>query len=784
MHYYLIALAIVAGTCFAFGILFLFTGLRRKDGSGSTVLFSLFALSYAAVILTGIANYSATSVDDWLSSARLDGVFVVMTWCLLIGYVALYTGVKPRIFLALLLAAFVSSGIANVVRPNLIHDEILGLASVTLPWGEQLAYVEATDSIWATVFLVANLVTIGYVLVACTLQFLRGERQPALVLGAGMAWFIITIIVDILVDLGIAPLYFGDFGFLGLAVVLGLQLTNEVIRTEEELDRHRQSLETLVQERTAELETANDQLANEMAERLGVEQALRRSESAARALINAPPDSAFLLDAEGIIMDLNEIAADRLELSLQQARGRYVFDLFEPQIGKARRAKFDEAIATKHPVRWQDRRAAFVFDNTFYPILDDQGEVTRVAAFAADITERVRSEDALRRSVEELAALSAIARVVANVTELAPTLAHASEIVTDLFAARYTHVIWSEATEGDSFVWVGHERGSGHTGPGPLDLILSELPGVSRVLREAQPQIISDPQSLALTDVVQDFLVERNIQSVLLVPLAIRREAVGVLTIASDKPEHGFNEDEVRLAETIATDLAAAIEGARRFEEAQATAVSEERSRLARELHDAATQSIYSATLIAEALPRVWARSPAEGERNLVKLRQLVRGALAEMRTLLFELRPAALAAADLETLLHYLGEALTGRTRIPVEIVAEEADEKYAEPPPNVKLALYRITQEAFNNIAKHSRATQVAAALHRIPDRTTLTIQDNGRGFDLDSVSAARLGLSIMRERAEETGGQLVIESQVGEGTRIAVTWLADQGRKTDDE
>ncbi|MGD9049093.1 MAG: PAS domain-containing protein, partial [Anaerolineae bacterium] len=430
MHYYLIALSIVAGICFAFGILFLFTGLRRKDDSWSTVLFSLFALSYAAVILTGIANYGATSVDAWLSSARLDGVFVVLTWSLLIGYVALYTGVKPRVFLALLLATFVSTGIANVVRPNLIHDEILGLAAVTLPWGEQLAYVEATDSIWATVFLVANLVTIGYVLVACTLQFLRGERQPALTLGAGMAWFIMTIIVDILVDLGIAPLYLGDFGFLGLAIVLGLQLTNEVIRTEEELARYRQSLEALVGERTAELETANVQLAREMAERLGAEQALRRSESTARALINAPPDSAFLLDAQGIILDLNEVAAVRLDVKLEEARGRYAFDLFEPQVAEARRAKLEEAVTTKRPVRWQDRRANFVFDNTFYPILDDQGEVTRIAAFATDITERVRFEEALERSVEELAGLNAIARAVTDVTELPSALAQASEIVT------------------------------------------------------------------------------------------------------------------------------------------------------------------------------------------------------------------------------------------------------------------------------------------------------------------------------------------------------------------
>jgi signal transduction histidine kinase len=230
------------------------------------------------------------------------------------------------------------------------------------------------------------------------------------------------------------------------------------------------------------------------------------------------------------------------------------------------------------------------------------------------------------------------------------------------------------------------------------------------------------------------------------------------------------------LAETIAGDVAAAIENARLFERAQEAAVAAERGRLARELHDAATQTIYSATLIAAALPRVWARNPAEGERNLVKLRQLVRGALAEMRTLLFELRPTALEAADLDTLLHYLGDALTGRTRIPVEVVVEETGEKKAEPPPNVKLALYRIAQEALNNIAKHAGATQVAVALHRMPDRITLAIQDNGRGFDLDSVSAARLGLSFMRERAEKIGAQLAVESQAGQGTRIAVTWLED--------
>ncbi len=655
MHYYLITLAIVAGICFAFGILFLFTGLRRKDGSGSTVLFSLFALAYAAVILTGMANYSATSVDDWLSSARLDGVFVVLTWCLLIGYVAVYTGVKPRIFLALLLAAFVSTGIANVVRPNLIHDEILGLASVTLPWGEQLAYVEATDSIWATVFLVANLATIAYVLVACTLQFVRGERQPALVLAAGMAWFIVTIIVDILVDLGIAPLYLGDFGFLGLAIVLGLQLSNQVIQTEEELARHRHNLEELVGKRTRELEKANEQLESEIGER-----------------------------------------------------------------------RFAEAT--------------------------------------------------LQQRVEELAVLGQITQMLVTVTDLPLALERVCEAITHLFAAQVTYVVSPSNEDPQLQVLVGFDRESGPVGATPLPVSLSEMQYFSQVLSQAKTLTLSDVQALPLAAPMHDFATRQRIQNVMLVPLVIRGEAIGLLVIATDRADQVFTLDQSLLAETIVGDVAGAIENARLFEQAQEAAAAEERSRLARDLHDAVTQTIYSATLIAEALPHVWARDPAEGERNLVKLRQLVRGALAEMRTLLFELRPTALEAADLGTLLHYLGDALTGRTRVPVEVHAEAAVEGEIQLPSNVKVALYRIAQEVFNNIAKHARATQVAVTLHRMPDRITLTIQDNGRGFDLDSVSAAKLGLSIMHERAEEIGAQLAVESQAGQSTRIAVTWLVD--------
>jgi signal transduction histidine kinase len=268
---------------------------------------------------------------------------------------------------------------------------------------------------------------------------------------------------------------------------------------------------------------------------------------------------------------------------------------------------------------------------------------------------------------------------------------------------------------------------------------------------------------------VREFFAQRKIQCVMLIPLVIRGTAVGLLWVASDQPGRLFTASEMRLAETIALDLAAAIESAGLSRQAQAAAVGEERNRLARDLHDAATQTIYAATLIAEALPEVWARNPAEGQRNLAKLRQLVRGALAEMRTLLFELRPWTLQAADLSRLLEYLGNSLTGRTRIPVEFDVRGEPEL----PADTKVALYRIAQEAFNNIAKHARATRVRVTLRREAEQEVLSIEDDGRGFDPDSVGGDKMGLNIMGERAEAIGATLTVESAPGRGARVTVAW-----------
>jgi signal transduction histidine kinase len=207
--------------------------------------------------------------------------------------------------------------------------------------------------------------------------------------------------------------------------------------------------------------------------------------------------------------------------------------------------------------------------------------------------------------------------------------------------------------------------------------------------------------------------------------------------------------------------------------------VAAERSRLARDLHDAVTQTLYSASLIAEVLPRLWERDPDQVRRSLEDLRLLTRGALAEMRTLLLELRPAALTKVALGDLLRQLAEAIATRIGVPVTQTVEGE----CPLPSDVRVALYRIAQEALNNVAKHSGASQVTVSLCCQPEGVELLVSDDGRGFNVQDISPEHLGLGIMRERADAIGAMLKIESQIGQGTQVLIVWPDTQRREGHD-
>ena len=256
------------------------------------------------------------------------------------------------------------------------------------------------------------------------------------------------------------------------------------------------------------------------------------------------------------------------------------------------------------------------------------------------------------------------------------------------------------------------------------------------------------------------------------VPLAVKGRIIGGIGIAGTGKNY-FTAHHADLALSVANQAAITMVNAELYGHAQTLAVLEERQRLARNLHDAVNQSLFSAGLIAEVLPRLWDRDQAEARRSLEDLRRLTRGAQAEMRALLAELRPSTLIDSNLGDLLRLLGNAFTGRTNVPVVVTVD----RDTNLPAKVQIALYRICQEALNNIVKHGKASQVKITLfHAKPtdDLPQLTIYDNGQGFDpAVAPLSGHYGLGMMRERTEAVGAILKITSQPGQGTKIFIDW-----------
>jgi PAS domain S-box-containing protein len=215
-------------------------------------------------------------------------------------------------------------------------------------------------------------------------------------------------------------------------------------------------------------------------------------------------------------------------------------------------------------------------------------------------------------------------------------------------------------------------------------------------------------------------------------------------------------------------------------QQAREQATAEERNRLARDLHDAVSQTIFSASLISDVLPRLWERDEKEGRKRLEEVRQLTRGALAEMRTLLLELRPDSLVEAELEYLLKQLGESITGRSRVPVTVNVTGR----CNVPVEVKVGLYRIAQEALNNVAKHAGAKEAFIDLTCKPGKVALQVTDNGKGFNVRGIPPNSLGLNIMRERAREIKARLSIKSRPEMGTTIKIIWNNANGEAKNHE
>jgi signal transduction histidine kinase len=407
----------------------------------------------------------------------------------------------------------------------------------------------------------------------------------------------------------------------------------------------------------------------------------------------------------------------------------------------------------------------------------DLGVVQSLANLAAIAIEEARLFGAEQRRAEQFRVISEVGARITSILTVDELLAEIVRLVKETLGYYHTAI---GLIDGDELV-IKAGAGAHWETPQfqPSRLKVGGKGITTWVAAKGEPLLVPDvsrePRYLLLPEATRT-------RSELAVPLRTTTGVIGVLDVQSDQV-NGFDESDLAVLKSVAHQAAVAIENARLYEQAQQAAVLEERSRLARDLHDAVTQTLFSASLIAEVVPTLWESDQDEGKQLLQELRQLTRGALAEMRTLLLELRPTALSEASLDELLHQLGEAVTGRSGVPVRVTIDGE----CDMPPDVHVALYRVAQEALNNVVKHARASEVEVNLRctSLPEgadaekgeEVELRVSDDGCGFDSSSVPPDRLGLGIIHERTQAIGATLEIESEPGEGTRVSVVWTSDE-------
>jgi nitrate/nitrite-specific signal transduction histidine kinase len=370
---------------------------------------------------------------------------------------------------------------------------------------------------------------------------------------------------------------------------------------------------------------------------------------------------------------------------------------------------------------------------------------------------------------QELATLNAVAAVVSQSLDLERILDDAlGEIMADLgFEAGVAFMLPEREGQGGEVRLIASRNL-------PADVLASIRTRPPEYLERRLTALEGQPAPLpmgSISDELRGLLEPAGWRSMIQIPVNAKGTVFGALMLLTRREPDSSPEQLSSLA-ALGNQIGMAVDNARLYEHAEESAAAAERNRLARDLHDAVSQTLFSVSLIAEVLPRIYARDPIQGAQRLDELRQLTRGALAEMRTLLLELRPAALAEANLSDLLRQLGEAVTGRARIPVEVRTEDTDTL----PTEVRVALYRIAQEALNNVAKHSGAATATVSLSPLDEPRgglRLVIQDDGAGFDPAEAGTGQLGLGIMKERAEAIKASLTLSSAPGQGTTVSVTW-----------
>lgn len=400
----------------------------------------------------------------------------------------------------------------------------------------------------------------------------------------------------------------------------------------------------------------------------------------------------------------------------------------------------------------------------------------------ADRINRYRREtetaQRLRRTRNELTAILDVSRDMTSTIDLQTLITltlNQVERVVD-YNATSIHLI-----SGDELDMIGYKlRNLSNLVP-PYRLNYKEIPPFRSMIENQQgiiiPDIQAEPDLIEILNAnsEEEFQIPDYVHCFLVVPLILRNNAIGIMFAVSLQADV-YDSQALNVMQSFANQLAVAIENAQRYEEAQETAVTEERNRLARELHDSVTQSLYSANLFAEAGRETVESGDTQGASHYFsRIGSTTQQALKEMRLFLYELRPPDVEGDGLVDALQRRLDAVEKRAGVEARLILDGD----IEFPDEVNDQFFRISQEALNNVIKHAEADEVTVYL-QANGSIGVKVVDNGRGFDLNEVDQkGGLGLQSMQERAAQIDAHFIIHTAPGEGTTIQV-----EVKKNDDQ
>jgi signal transduction histidine kinase len=370
----------------------------------------------------------------------------------------------------------------------------------------------------------------------------------------------------------------------------------------------------------------------------------------------------------------------------------------------------------------------------------------------------------VRQALDRLAALDDATRAIAGVLNLDRVLQLIVDRVRDLAGARYTALgMFDVRGVVERFLTSGMSREERERiGPLPRGRgLLGALVREGRSIRLAD--LASDPRSTGFPP------EHPEMRSFLGVPVVIKGRSVGNLYLTDKVGAREFSAADQEIVELFAVHAGIAIENARLHEQVQRLAIVEERERIGRDLHDGIIQSLYAVGLSLEDLPDLMEENPGEASARVDRAIESLNLTIRDIRNFIFGLRPELLEHADIESSLAALADEFRLNTMVDIELLVG-AD--VPDMPPDERVQLLQIARESLSNIARHSRATRALVMLENGAEGLVLQVHDNGRGFDPTAIRGpSHQGLANMRGRARALGGELVIESEHGAGTRIIV-------------